>query len=558
MHAWMHDADAMITCFPTTPAAADMPAVMPSPFANQPHALAGQASLLLQQRLSAENSWPRDFFSPNGGKMFGVLAVQDRHGAIGFLSAFSGMMNGQWQYPGFVPPIFDQLEHDNFLPAGKADLLALSRQLQSLETSILRTELVQQIAEMQQQRDQALAALKQRHKVAKAARKQQRLALAQQTNPVDRHTAMAALALASQHDKREATNTTLHWQERVQLLLQQQDALEQQISRIKLQRTEKSRLLHKQVFASYLLTNALDEQQPITSFFADGTPPAGAGDCAGPKLIHYAHRHRLKPLALAEFWWGCSPAAGVRHHGHYYPACRGKCLPILPFMLRGLDVEAEPCYGQEIDTSEPQIVYADDAFWVVNKPAGLMSTPGKQVADSVYLRMMQRYPEYPQLTLVHRLDMGTSGLLLVAKNLRINKLLQKQFIQHQVEKRYEALLSKPLAHTPKEGIIDLPLRVDLDDRPRQLVCYALGRAAKTRWQIIAHEPDRTRVWFYPLTGRTHQLRVHAAHRDGLHAAIVGDGLYGLPGERMMLHAQRLCFTHPVSRERMAFEVPAPF
>jgi len=554
----MSNADTMISCFPVPPAAADLPTVMPSPFANQPHALAMQASLLLQQRLAVADSWPRDFFSPNGGKMFGVLVVQQRHGAIGFLSAFSGMMNGQWQYPGFVPPIFDQLEHDSFLPAGKADLLALSAQIQSLEASFLRSDLAQQIAALQQQRDQALAALKQRHKAAKAVRKQQRLALAQLTDPADRHTAMAALALASQHHKREATNTTLHWQQSEQQLLQQQDALEQQISQIKAQRTEKSRALHKQVFASYQLMNALDEQQPITSFFADATPPAGAGDCAGAKLIHFAHKHRLKPLALAEFWWGSSPAAGVRHHGHYYPACRGKCRPILPFMLRGLNVEAEPSYGRDIDTSEPQIVYADDALWVINKPAGLMSTPGKQVADSVYLRMLQRYPEYPQLTLVHRLDMGTSGLLLVAKNLRINKLLQKQFIQHQVEKRYEALLSKSLAHSPKEGLIDLPLRVDLDDRPRQLVCYELGRAAKTRWQIIAHEPERTRVWFYPLTGRTHQLRVHAAHRDGLHAAIVGDGLYGLPGERLMLHAQRLCFNHPVSRERMEFELPAPF
>lgn len=227
-------------------------------------------------------------------------------------------------------------------------------------------------------------------------------------------------------------------------------------------------------------------------------------------------------------------------------------------MLTGLTIEAEPCFGQAADTAELEIIYEDEQLWVINKPAGLMSAPGREVDDSLYSRLRQRYPEYPELRLVHRLDMGTSGLLLVAKQLRIHKQLQKQFIQHRVEKRYEALLSKALPAEPLNGEIDLPLRVDFDDRPRQMVCYVDGKEAKTRWQIIAREQQTTRVYFYPLTGRTHQLRVHAAHRDGLNAAIVGDGLYGDEAERMMLHAQRLCFTHPVSREYMSFETAAPF
>ncbi|GAV19324.1 tRNA pseudouridine32 synthase / 23S rRNA pseudouridine746 synthase [Mariprofundus micogutta] len=539
----------LFTCFPTAPTEDEIPAEMPSPFSNTPHPLAEQASLMLQQRLSA---LPQDI-----GKMFGVLVVQNLDGAIGFLSAFSGMMGGKWQIPGFVPPIFDQAEHDSFLPAARDELNIQVEQLQILEESSRRCELQRDIAVMQQQRSLALAELKQQHKDAKAMRKFQRLKL--QTLPdSERQTHLQALALASQRQKREFTNASLHWDEKLQLLQHQLDGFEQQIRQIRQACTERSRQLHKQVFATYLLDNRLHEQRPITDFFEDALPPAGTGDCAGPKLIHFAHQHQLQPLALAEFWWGASPSTGVRHHGHYYPACRGKCRPILPFMLRGLNVEPEPDYAQEIDADEPTVVYDDDDLLVVNKPAGLMSAPGKHIKDSVFTRLRLRYPDSPELKLVHRLDMATSGLLLLAKNMRANKFLQKQFIQHKVEKRYEALLSKRLSSELLEGDIDLPLRVDLDDRPRQMVCYEHGKPAQTHWQVISFEGDATRIWFYPHTGRTHQLRVHASHKDGLNAAIVGDALYGQADERLMLHAQRLCFIHPVSREHLEFEVPAPF
>ena len=547
----------LITCFPIAPAIDEIPSVMPSPFSNTPHPLAEQACHILQQRLRTEKNWPRDFFAADLGKMFGILVVRDSDGAVGFLSAFSGMMSGSWQWEGFVPPIFNQAEHDSFLPKGKAEVVTLAEQLEELEASPERSELEQQITLMMQQRDQALSELKQQHKAAKAERKQQRLAL-QKLSDSEQHIEMASLALASQHQKRQAINTAMHWNDKLQELRQQHDLIEGQIQQLKKKRTEKSRQLHKQVFASYLLHNFSGEQKTITDFFVDVLPPAGTGDCAGPKLIHYAHQHDLYPLALAEFWWGSSPSAGIRHHGQFYPACRGKCRPILPFMLGGLSVEPEPEYGLGIDASEPSIVYEDDAFLVVNKPAGLMSAPGKYVKDSVYSRLLQRYPDCPELKLVHRLDMGTSGLLLLAKTLRANKYLQRQFIQRSVEKRYEALLAKALPQSPSEGVIDLPLCLDLDDTPRQMVSYESGKHAKTHWQIIAREGATTRVWFYPLTGRTHQLRMHASHRDGLNAAIVGDGLYGQTGERLMLHAQRLCINHPITRERMEFEVAAPF
>jgi len=558
----MSDDSALVTYFSNAPAADEIPTMMPSPFSNTPHPLAERACLMLQKRLESEKNLPRDFFAPNGGKMFGVLVVRDQDGEIGFLSGFSAMMNGAWLIPGFVPQVYDQAGHDAFLSTGNDQLADLTEQLQQLEACPHRSSLIQQLSDIKQQRDQALADLKQRHKIAKADRKQQRQDLQKQQSLSDdeRQMEIAALALASQHHKREATNASIYWADKLQDLQRQLDDVELQIKTIKETRTEKSRILHRCVFETYLLTNHLNETQPMTDFF-EGMPPAGAGDCAGPKLIQFAHKHGLYPLALAEFWWGASPSSGIRHHGQFYPACRGKCHPILPFMLRGLEVEEEPDFGLAIDAvgdSEPEVVFEDDELLVLNKPAGLMSSPGKYVKDSVYTRLMQRYPECPELKLVHRLDMATSGLLLVAKNLRANKMLQKQFIQRSVEKRYEALLSRRLSPDQKEGDIDLPLRVDFDDRPRQVVCYEYGKTAKTHWQVIGYEGDTTRIWFYPHTGRTHQLRMHASHRDGLNAAIVGDGLYGKEAERLMLHAQRLCFDHPVSRERMEFEIPAPF
>lgn len=543
----------LITWLEEQPAATAIPAVMPSPFATEPHPLARTAAAMLQQKLELQALGQR----PDVGKMFGVLVVRADDGRIGFLSAFSGMINGQWQLPGFVPQIFPLAGPGSSLAFGDEELAGLTARIEQLESSAERTGLLRDVELLQQQRQQALAELKANHRAAKAERKQLRLELTD-VPPTEREVQMAALALTSQRQKREATNTAIAWDEKVQKLQLQLDVLDGQIDQIRQQRTEMSRRLHRAFFESYRLSNWLLEEQPITRFFPDSTPPAGAGDCAGPKLIHYAHRHGLQPIALAEFWWGASPSTGIRHHGHFYPACRGKCRPILPFMLQGLKVEPHPDFALDVAEDEPQTVYEDEFLLVINKPAGLMSTPGKRIKDSVQTRLQARYPDCPELKLVHRLDMGTSGLLLVAKTLAANKRLQRQFVQRTVEKRYEALLSKVLPEAMREGEVNLPLRTDFDDTPRQMVCFDYGKPALTHWQVIDRNGETTRVWFYPHTGRTHQLRMHAAHKDGLNAAIVGDDLYGLAAERMMLHAQRLCFTHPFRPERMEFEAPAPF
>lgn len=516
---------------------------------------------MLQVRLSNSHDFSEYFFAPNNGKinngkMFGILVVQDNHDRLGFLSAFSGMMNGQWLVDGFMPPIFDVDTQTNFLSSGKSRLQEMSTALEVLESSQHRYALAQALEHLKKQRDEDLLALKQRHQSEKQSRDAQRFDIQVMDDASEQQIQMRALALQSQHNKREYTNASLAWQKKIEALSLQLAASDTQISHLKKSRSMLSQDLHVQVFASYKLLNFSGEQQCITDFFPTSTPPAGAGDCAAPKLIHYAQAHHLKPIAMAEFWWGASPSAGVRHHGQFYAACRGKCRPILPFMLQGLDVAPEPYYGIVIDEDEPSIVYEDDVLLVINKPSGLMSVPGKLIKDCVFNRLMATHPECPELRLVHRLDMSTSGILLVAKNLSINKILQKQFIQRTVEKRYEAILSKPLGSN--EGDIDLPIRVDFDDRPRQLVCYEYGKPATTHWQLISRDETTSRVYFYPHTGRTHQLRLHAAHRDGLNAAIVGDDLYGQAGQRLMLHAQRLSFNHPVTRERLTFEVPTPF
>jgi len=548
-------ADGLIRRFPDAQTLDAIPAVIPSPFAHMPHPLAAEAARLLQQQLQEQRQY--DFGAPGGGKMFGVLVVRDQGGQIGYLSAFSAMMRGEWLVEGFVPPIFDLEAQDRFLPRGNAELAELTAGIAQLERSPERNALLDVIAQLEEQRVAALNELKARHKSAKAARKQQRQALAALPEG-ERQQQMAALALASQHDKREATNAASHWQAQLRQLEQQLESIDTEIEWLKDRRSARSRELHRQVFDSYVLSNWQGERELLCHFYAGDTPPAGAGDCAAPKLIHYALQHKLTPLALAEFWWGAAPATGIRHHGHFYPPCRGKCHPILPFMLRGLNVAPEPDYVQQIAADEPRVVYEDEHLVVVNKPAGLLSMPGKACKDCVFTRLQARYPESPELTLVHRLDMATSGLLVAARDLRTHKRLQRQFIGRSVEKRYEAILARRLPDGMDAGEIALPLRTDFDDRPRQMVDFAHGKPAITRWQVLERMENTTRVWFYPLTGRTHQLRLHAAHPDGLAAPIVGDALYGEPDVRMMLHAQKLCFTHPVTKEQLEFEVPAPF
>ena len=333
------------------------------------------------------------------------------------------------------------------------------------------------------------------------------------------------------------------------------------IEALKEERKQRSIALQQWIFEQFRLRNARGEEQDIYSIFtqtAHRNPPAGTGECAAPKLLQYAYLNNLQPLAMAEFWWGDSPKGEIRRHGHYYPACRHKCEPILSFMLQGLEVEPNPLLTSNTDATQLETVYEDDYLLVVNKPAGMLSVPGKTGQASVLTLLQERYPDATGPILVHRLDMATSGLLLAAKDKDTHALLQKQFEGRTVKKRYIALLEGIPQAEPK-GFIRLPLRPDFDNRPLQMVCYEYGKPAVTRYEIMDTENDRTRMAFYPETGRTHQLRVHAAHPEGLNCPIVGDPLYGQPAERLYLHAERLEFRHPVTDNRMLrIKKEAPF
>ena len=332
---------------------------------------------------------------------------------------------------------------------------------------------------------------------------------------------------------------------------------ENKINQLKEERKARSIALQQWIFQQFRLRNALGEEQDINGIFerlAHRLPPAGTGECAAPKLLQYAYLQELKPLAMAEFWWGDSPKGEIRRHGNYYPSCRHKCEPILNFMLQGLDVEPNPLLVSNTDTNQLETVYEDDYLLVVNKPAGMLSVPGKTGQASVLSILQERYPDATGPILVHRLDMATSGLLLAAKDKDTHAELQKQFEGRSVKKRYTALLEGIPSVEPK-GFIRLPMRPDFDNRPLQMVDFEFGKPAVTRYEILETIDNRTRIAFWPETGRTHQLRVHAAHPDGLNCPIVGDPLYGQPAERLYLHAEGLEFRHPKTGKRFHIQRP---
>lgn len=529
------------------------------PFQYRPHSLTVLAAGQLQHYLQTQRHWEHDFGHPDAapgtaiGKMFGVLVVQDTKGQTGFLAAFSGKIADSNHHVGFVPPVFDILDENGFFRKGEAQLNTINREIERLEQAPEYLNAFQNLERARSDADREIAAEKNRAAQAKALRDTQR------NGPGFTPDLEAELVNASKHDHFILKDLKKRWSITLATLENELLQLTERIGALKKERKTRSAKLQQAIFEQFTFLNISGEHKSLGDIFqanAAAPPPAGAGECAAPKLLQYAFLHGYKPLAMAEFWWGTSPVGEVRRHGMYYPACRGKCEPILGHMLQGLPLEMPENWQASTENLDLPILFEDDHLVVVNKPPMLLSVPGKTVTDSVYFRMRRRYPEATGPMIVHRLDMSTSGLMVVAKTEEIYKNLQVQFLKRSVQKRYTALLEG--VPEEKEGIIDLPLRVDLDDRPHQMVCYEHGKAARTIWETVAVKNGRTLVYFYPVTGRTHQLRVHAAHPLGLNAPIVGDELYGTPGERLFLHATELCFTHPATGEEMQFVAEAEF
>ena len=522
------------------------------PFCYTPHPLCILAAKEVQSYLTRQTAWKDEL---RQGKMFGVLIVQTEHGETGYLAAFSGILAGKNLHSFFVPPVYDLLQPQGFFKIEEENISSINRNIRQLENDKAYAALSAELARTIQSAENILATAKAQLKEAKTAREQRRKE--KELNAQEE----AELIRESQFQKAEYKRLERSWKARITTLQTQTEDWERRISALKSERKTRSAALQQKLFEQFGMLNYRGEVKNLCEIFGQTvhkTPPAGAGECAAPKLLQQAYLHGWKPIAMAEFWWGDSPKTEIRHHGHYYPACKGKCEPILQHMLQGLQVEENPMLKRmQVPSQNLEIVYEDPWLSVINKPAGMLSVPGKEDAVSVYSLMREQYPEADGPLTVHRLDMATSGLMLIAKTKRVHQNLQAQFKNRLVRKRYVALLE---GIVPKDkGTVDLPLCLNPLDRPRQMVHTEHGKPAITDYQVLERlDGKRTRIAFYPRTGRTHQLRIHAAHPLGLHCPIIGDELYGKKAERLYLHAEYLEFTHPITGETLKITKEAEF
>ncbi|NOK22178.1 RluA family pseudouridine synthase [Corallococcus carmarthensis] len=558
--------DPLVTRLEPAPHTDEVPGSLPSPFdALGPHALARRAAEPLQAMLREgfiAPGLPSSLLQgPDGGKMFGVLVVRQPDGTPGVLRAFSAMLAGRWDVPGFVPPVFNREARARVEPVADTTVKALLARAEAWSASEDLRRLREDDDARQSREATEREAMRLRHEARRRQRHERRaaiLAMQEQTEAA-RAEALHALDQESRGDKAEKRRWDAAQEEARRLLAPARAKAERRVRALDRLRRIVSRGFMKQFHDTYAITNARGETRPLRSLYGGAEPPSGAGDCAGAKLLAYAFAHGLQPVALAEFWWGTPPASGGRIQGAFYPACRDKCGPLLPFMLDGLEVSAPRVFvPPPAPTPELSIVFEDAWLVVIDKPCGLLSVPGRDAAllDSVLTRLRARYPNATGPLLAHRLDLDTSGLLVAALDSRTHASLQRQFLHRDVDKRYVALIDGPVQ--ADAGTITLPLRVDLDDRPRQIVDPVHGKPAVTDWEVLRREGTHTRVAFHPRTGRTHQLRVHAAHPLGLGAPIVGDPLYGHAGRRLHLHAETLSFVHPATGQRVSFTRAAPF
>lgn len=524
--------------------ATGLPARLNNPFDYTPHPLCRRAVRELFDYAERHPEWSAELAR---GKMFGVLAVQSADGRTGFLAAYSGNLDGRNDHPWFVPPVYDMLRPDGDFRRGEAAISELNRRIAELESGRSYAEALDALHRAESEAAERLAAFRAAARQAKISRDERRAAAvnAQMLRQIGNESRREGSALRQL--KAEVA-------ESVKAAAMRAEMLQSRLDTLKAERRQRSEQLQRMLFGRFVMESARGERKDLLAIFAEaglGLPPAGAGECAAPKLLQFAFLNGLKPLSMAEFWYGSSPKGEVRRHGSSYPACRGKCKPILDFMLQGLPLESR---SGKRPIPAPTIVYEDAHIVVADKPAGMLSVEGKVDIPSVEQWAKARYPDSKA---VHRLDMDVSGLLLIAKDLQSHRRLQEQFLRRTVGKRYAAVVEgSPAADC---GVIDLPLRPDPQDRPRQVVDPLHGKRAVTRYRVRERRDGQTLMELVPVTGRTHQLRVHAAAHEGLDTPIAGDTLYGAqPAARLFLHNEFLEFDHPATGIRMSFSSPAAF
>ena len=494
----------------------------------------------------------RDNRSTREGKMYGVLLVETNTTEHYSIKAFSGLLNGEAVVTGWVPPIPGRDRVAISEAATLADLATMKQELIDLDRATEREQYRSLTVEFAAK----LTKLAIAHRQRKAFRQQER-ERSDLLSEIELAAALDRLAAESRQDGRERRQLK---QERDAILQPLQAVIDQtddRIRQLKQQRKIRSRQLQEQMHDAYRLMNFLGTSSSLRELMPAGIP-TGTGDCCAPKLLHYAASQGLKPIAMAEFWWGASAEADATRtaplnnqgkiQGEFYGACEQRCQPLMGFMLAGVSTPSN------LDLS---IVYEDEYLIAIDKPAGLLSVPGRTIdrQDSVLTRLRQLYPE---IYAVHRLDRDTSGILLLARDKVTYRDLSQQFEQRQTHKVYEAILGGRI--DIEQGSIDLPLWGDPVDRPRQKVDFNLGKPSLTKFQVLGQIDGYTRIEFFPVTGRTHQLRVHAADPQGLGVTILGDGLYGCQAdvERLHLHARELSFIHPQTLKRVEIQTQCPF
>lgn len=550
---------------------------MNNPLDYEPHPLCIQACREVQEMLARREDWQEEIAR---GKMFGVLIVENVKTDTdvpkwGYLAAYSGQIGGRSDWEDFVPAVFDYLQPDGYFKTHEAEISRINQSINHLEKDEKMKEARTLIRQLQEERKRTIAAYQEKMKEAKAKRDSRREAgnLSEAEE--------AEMIRESQFMKAELRRLKKSLSEKTALETEFED-YQENILRLKQLRKQLSDALQQWLFSQFRMLNQEGESKDLLEIFRDEAlkeypqaaiatsriaalkmvPPAGSGECCEPKLLQYAYQHGYKPLQMAMFWWGESPKEEIRHHLQFYPACNGKCKPILHWMLPASTFEPEAINLSIYDKVET--LYEDREIAVIHKPEGLLSVPGKDAAQpSVYALMRRKYPEATGPLIVHRLDMATSGVLLIAKTEFAYHRLQQAFLNHQIQKKYVAIISGkeiPERDIPEKGIISLPLQPDYLNRPRQIVNHEQGKEAITEYEILERiDGSHLRIALYPKTGRTHQLRVHCAHQEGLNAPILGDPLYGNEkATRLHLHAEEITFEHPLTSKKITIKRKADF
>ncbi len=559
----------------------ELPENFTYPYAYEIHPLARRACEELQKYLQEQQEFNHDFGidhfveGSNVGKMFGILLVKTPQGEVGYLAAFSGKLarKNHWSY--FVPPVVDHLGEEGFYRKGEKELEEINRTVARIERELKFGQWASHKVQLEMQRQREVQDFKERIQQNKKRRSEERAQLIAEYSKknLEDHReedtekksdegdfifqTKGKLIAESIQEQKDFKELKTRWRNRIAECEERIQVLQNEVLSLKEERKKKSAALQKKMFDQYAFLNARKEKATLWELFARTplqTPPSGAGDCAAPKLLQYAFSRDYLPLALGEFWWGQSPKAELRRHGHYYPACKGKCQPLLAHMLSATSVEPNPMLAKLSDQRSFEVVFEDEFFIAVNKPAEMLSVPGTTEAPNLLDLAKRRWSE--DLKMVHRLDMSTSGILLIAKGEASYTRLQELFIRRKIHKTYRAILEGVPKH--REGRIELPIAQDYLNRPRQKVCSVEGKAALTRYQVVRQQGNDVEVLFYPETGRTHQLRIHSAHQEGLNCPIKGDDLYGKRGERLYLHAERLNFVHPFTGQRIEIYSPSPW